>query len=53
MNEAKVFIETWTDKYFSVETNNKAVCLICREIVSVFKDYNLKDIIGKNMLGQI
>lgn len=26
----------------SVETNNTALCLICKETVSAFKDYNLK-----------
>lgn len=40
MKEA--FNENWTDEYFFVETNNMALCLICKEIMSVFKDYNLK-----------
>jgi len=34
-----------------VETNNMELCLICKEIVSVFKDYILeKNIIYESML---
>ena len=42
MDEGAAFNEKWTDEYFFVETNNMALCLICKEIMSVFKDYNLK-----------
>ncbi|XP_043917683.1 general transcription factor II-I repeat domain-containing protein 2B-like isoform X2 [Protopterus annectens] len=41
-DERRAFQEKWTDDYFFVESNNKALCLLCREVVSVFKDYNLK-----------
>lgn len=41
-DENRVFNEKWTDDYFFVETNKKALCLICREIVAVFKEYNLR-----------
>ena len=46
MKEA--FNENWTDEYFFVETNNMALCLICKEIMSVFKDYNLKRCVQKH-----
>ncbi|XP_043931709.1 general transcription factor II-I repeat domain-containing protein 2-like isoform X2 [Protopterus annectens] len=41
-DERRVFQEKWTDDYFFVESNNIALCLQCREVVPVFKDYNLK-----------
>ncbi|XP_041442018.1 general transcription factor II-I repeat domain-containing protein 2-like [Xenopus laevis] len=40
--EGRVFKENWTEEYFFVEANSKALCLICGEYVQVFKDYNLK-----------
>ena len=42
MVEGRLFNEKWTDDYFFVEANSKALCLICREFLQVFKDYNLK-----------
>lgn len=41
MDEERVFKEKRTDGYYFVRTNNMALCLICKEILSVFKDYNL------------
>ena len=40
-NECRVFNTEWTRKYFFTEFQSKAVCLICRETVSVFKEYNI------------
>ena len=42
IDECRVFQDKWTDNYFFVLRNEKAVCLICSEIVSVLKEYNLK-----------
>ena len=42
MNKGRVFNGKWTDKYTFVETNNMALWLVCTEIMSIFKDYNLK-----------
>ncbi|XP_075053814.1 general transcription factor II-I repeat domain-containing protein 2-like [Mixophyes fleayi] len=42
IDEGRVFQEKWTDEYFFVESNSKAICLICKELVPVFKNYNLK-----------
>ena len=41
-DEGRLFNEKWTDDYFFVEANSKALCLTCRGFVHVFKDYNLK-----------
>ena len=40
--ECRVFNEEWTDKYYFTNTGKKAVRLLCRESVIVFKEYNLK-----------
>lgn len=42
MDEGAAFNEKWTDVYFFVETNNMALCLICKEIMSVFNYYTWK-----------
>jgi len=41
-DECRVFNEEWTVKYYFTKVGNKAVCLLCRESVAVFKEYNLK-----------
>lgn len=43
----------WTDGCLFFETNNVALCLICKEMVIVFKDYNWKNITCKNMLPNL
>lgn len=40
--ECRVFNDDWTVKYCFTNVGSKAVCLLCRECVSVFKEYNLK-----------
>ena len=40
--EGRLFNKKWTYDYFFVEANSKALCLICREFMQVFKDYDLK-----------
>ena len=42
VDEKRVFNENWTEKYFFIEINNKTICIICMEIISVLKVYNLK-----------
>lgn len=39
--ERRVFNKTWTAKYLFTEVRGKAVCLVCREHIAVFKDYKL------------
>ncbi|MBN3316740.1 GT2D2 protein, partial [Atractosteus spatula] len=40
-SECRVFTKEWTAKYFFTEVGTKAICLICKESVAVFKEYNL------------
>ena len=40
--ENRQFNEEWTKKYFMQHFNGTALCLICRESVTVMKDYNCK-----------
>ncbi|CAL1573010.1 unnamed protein product [Knipowitschia caucasica] len=40
--ECRVFNEQWTRDYFFVPWKDRAICIICKENVSVFKEYNLR-----------
>nr|XP_012609769.1 mediator of RNA polymerase II transcription subunit 25 isoform X3 [Microcebus murinus] len=40
--EGRVFREKWERAYFFVEVKSMPTCLICKKIVSVLKEYNLK-----------
>nr|XP_045234624.1 mediator of RNA polymerase II transcription subunit 25 isoform X3 [Macaca fascicularis] len=40
--EGRVFREKWERAYFFVEVKSMPMCLICKQIVSVLKEYNLK-----------
>ena len=39
--ECRKFNEEWTKKYVFIEWKGKAPCLICRETVSILKDFNI------------
>lgn len=41
-DEGGKFQERWKPNYFCVEVNNKITCLICKESISVTKEYNTK-----------
>ncbi|KAE9532362.1 hypothetical protein AGLY_009985 [Aphis glycines] len=41
-DEGRIFNEKWTAEYFFIEMKNVALCLICKETISIFKDYNLR-----------
>ena len=41
-SECRVFKQQWTDDYFFVQCKEKAVCLICKEMVAVFKEFNIR-----------
>lgn len=41
-SECRIFKEQWTYDYFFMQYKDRAVCLICQNIVSVFKEYNLR-----------
>ena len=40
--EGRYFQGRWKLQYFFTESRNKCVCLVCHEIVSVYKEYNKK-----------
>ncbi|XP_076987058.1 mediator of RNA polymerase II transcription subunit 25 isoform X2 [Tamandua tetradactyla] len=40
--EGRVFREKWERAYFFVEVKSMPTCLICKKIVSVLKEYNLR-----------
>lgn len=46
MEERRIFNEKQIKDYF-VEAISKALSLICRDFVRIFKDYNLKGIVKK------
>lgn len=41
-DECRTFNEQWTTKYFFIQHQSKPLCLICRDVLSVFKEYNIK-----------
>ena len=41
-SECRVFKQQWTDDYFFGQCKEKAVCLICKETVAVFKEFNIR-----------
>jgi len=42
VDENRKYSEEWEEKYFFIIQNTKLMCLICRETVAVFKEYNVK-----------
>lgn len=40
--ECHVFKDQWTHDYFFIQFKNKAICLICKESISVFKEFNIR-----------
>lgn len=48
-SECRVFNTEWTSKYFVTHVGSKAVCLICQNAISVFKEYNIRDIFRRSM----
>jgi len=42
VDENRKYSEEWEAKYFFIIQNTKLMCLICRETVAVFKEYNVK-----------
>ena len=39
--ESRIFQENWTIDYFFTQINEKPVCLLFLELVSVMKEYNV------------
>lgn len=42
VDENRRYSDEWEEKYFFITQNTKLMCLICRETVAVFKEYNVK-----------
>ena len=40
-DENREFNLKWTFDYFFINNNNKALCLICNEAITIFKEFNL------------
>lgn len=40
--ENREFNQKWTFDYFFIKNHDKAFCLICNEVISVFKEFNLR-----------
>ncbi|XP_034260429.1 general transcription factor II-I repeat domain-containing protein 2-like [Pantherophis guttatus] len=41
-SECWIFKEQWTYDYFFMQYKERAVCLICHDLVAVFREYNLR-----------
>ena len=41
-SKGRIFNENWTSDYFFIEYEDKPMCLICMEVLAVFKEYNLQ-----------
>ena len=41
-SECRIFQEKWSMNYFVIKSGNKALCLICNEIIAVLKEYNIR-----------
>ena len=41
-NKGRVFNEKWLENYFMMEDSGKPLCLVCREVIAVIKEYNVK-----------
>ena len=41
-DEERAFNDEWFEKYFVVQQNKKAVCLICQSNIACLKEYNIK-----------
>lgn len=42
LKETRFFNEQWTQDYFFIQNNQKALCLICYEELAALKEYNLR-----------
>ena len=41
-NEGRVFNEKWLQNYFMMENSGKSLCLVCKKVIAVMKEYNVK-----------
>jgi hypothetical protein len=41
-SECRKFNESWLGNYFVKEHGNKVMCVICKDVIAVMKEYNIK-----------
>ena len=41
-NEGRVFNKKCLENYFMMEDNGKPLCLVCKQVIAVMKEYNVK-----------
>ena len=41
-NEGRVFDKTWLENYFMMVDNGTPLCLVCKQVIAVMKEYNTK-----------
>jgi len=41
-DEGRIFNNDWSNKYFVIQHNEGAVCVICQTTIAVIKEYNIK-----------
>jgi len=41
-DEGRMFNDEWFVKYYVVQQNEKALCLICRNYIACLKEFNIK-----------
>ncbi|XP_046863687.1 EPM2A-interacting protein 1-like [Xenia sp. Carnegie-2017] len=41
-DEKRIFNKDWSNKYFVVQNNQGAVCVICQTTIAIMKEYNIK-----------
>src|SRR6266536_4521936 len=41
-NESRVFKPSWTEHFLVIEHQGRILCLICKEMLAVCKEYNIK-----------
>ena len=40
--EHRIFQVKWERNYFCIEVKDKIICLICKQSIAIFKEYNIK-----------
>ena len=41
-NEGGMFNKKWLENYFMIENNGKPFCLLCKQVIALMKEYNVK-----------
>ena len=41
-NKGRIFNEKWLENSFMMESNSKTLCLVCKQVITLVKEYNVK-----------